>query len=157
MRLCEYLKNVGISSKRIDAFLNSCSTRVVQSNDWSTHQQCLVHHLTNLLGVNAGKTTTEDGKVLTKDVHRSAIYLPLSHHHAVSRILFLLHPEIRAGVLGKGVVFNKTSCIHQDFDSFTRCQFPLQNNPFWNEIIIHFKITRHFAHHIVTEVTWSVC
>jgi len=49
-RKMENLENVGISGQWSHAFLNPCAARVIHSDEWSTNQHSLVHHLRTVTG-----------------------------------------------------------------------------------------------------------
>ena len=64
----EYL---GISGQRTYPFLNSCTARVVQSDDGCSHLHSHVHHFTNFLSVRFRKSSTKYGEILCKDINQA--------------------------------------------------------------------------------------
>ena len=94
-----------LTSERFDALLDSSSTGIVEPDNGSADEDGLIHDLADLLGVGGGETAAEDGEVLTEDESASSVDETVTRDHAVSVVFLLLHPEIRASMLGEHVIF----------------------------------------------------
>ena len=62
-------KYLGISGQRTYPLLNSCTARVVQSDDGCSHLHSHIHHFTNFLSVRFRKSSTKYGEILCKDIN----------------------------------------------------------------------------------------
>ena len=67
------LEDLSIASEGVDAFLDTCATRVVDADDGCAHLHTHVHYLADLLCHGLGERATIHGEVLCEDVHQSAI------------------------------------------------------------------------------------
>src|SRR6266852_5462482 len=61
-------KNIGVTGKRRDAFLDARAARIVQADDGSAGAHGLIHYFANFQGVGFGERAAEDGEVLGEDV-----------------------------------------------------------------------------------------
>ena len=73
----------------------------------------LVHDFANFFGVSERKTASQNREILR--VHKAwpPVDLALSGHHAIARIVLLLHPEVGAPVVLQLVVLAKGTFINQ--------------------------------------------
>ena len=114
------LKNLGIACKSVHGFLNTGTTRVVDTDNRSTHLHTHVHHLANLLGHRLGKRTAIHSEVLGKYVYQTTVHRTGTGYNTVTKILLLLHAEIVATVKLEHVELFKTAFVQKHVDSFTR-------------------------------------
>ena len=104
----EYL---GISGQRTYPFLNSCTARVVQSDDGCSHLHSHVHHFTNFLSVRFRKSSTKYGEILCKDINQALANHTVSRHYPVSGKFLLFHTEIGTPMGYQLIQFDKRTFL----------------------------------------------
>lgn len=143
-----HLENLSVSSKRLDSFLDSCASRVIDADDGGFGEHRLVHHFANLFGMCFRQTPSKHRKVLTKDKDGTAVDLSVARHDTISGDLYGLsvrirrglesvkkearreshllspHSKVVASVLYKSVILSERVMIEQLEDPFTSRQFP---------------------------------
>ena len=77
------VKNISVSTQTHYPLLNSCPTTVVQPHYRSSILQCEVHDLTNLFRMCFRQRPSQNGKILTENIHQPSINFPISRHHSV--------------------------------------------------------------------------
>ena len=92
------MEDMGKACKAFHPLLDSCSTRVVQRNHWSTVLEGQVLYFGDFLGISCGKRTTHHRKVECIDKNQPAINLPVTRYHSVSIHLLLFHSKIGASM-----------------------------------------------------------
>src|SRR5690606_22559316 len=83
------IKNIGVSSQGFDAFLNSCSTTVVEANDRGAVLHRQIHDLANFLRMGLGKASPKNGEILGIDIDQPPRNGPVASHHPIPEIRFL--------------------------------------------------------------------
>src|SRR5262249_1509381 len=78
----------------------------------------------DLLRVTFGQRATENGEVLGKHKHRTAIDRAPAGDHAVTRDLGLFHAELVGSVLDKHVELLERALVHQQLNAFSRRELP---------------------------------
>jgi len=77
-------EDVGVTTKRHDAFLDPRAARIVQPDDRRTDVHRQIHDLADLLGVRLGQRTTEDREVLAEHEDQPTVDFPVSGHDAIA-------------------------------------------------------------------------
>src|SRR4051812_4923011 len=68
------VKDVGITTERHNAFLDTCSTGVVETDNRSSVFHCEVHDLHNLLCVCFRQRSAKNGEVLGENINQTTCY-----------------------------------------------------------------------------------
>ena len=97
----------GISCQRTDTFLNTRTSRIIQSDDRCPHLHRHIHHLADFLGMCFWKSSSEHGKILCKDINQALADHAITGDNSVSCKLLLLHTEIGTTVSNQLVQFDK--------------------------------------------------
>lgn len=105
------LENVSITSKWLDTLLNTSTTRVVETNKWSTNKRSFVHNLANLLCICCRETTTEYCKVLWESKYDFTINLALTSNDTITIKLLFIHIKIGASMRFQLVILNESANI----------------------------------------------
>ena len=113
------LEDFRVSGQSVNAFLNTCATRVVDADAGCTHHHGLVHDLADLLRHGLGERAAEDGEVLRKDVHQASVDRTATGHYAVAKDLLLVLSEVRAAVLYEHVHLFEAAFVEQHIDALT--------------------------------------
>ena len=113
------LENLSISRERARSFLNTCSTRVVQTNNRRTEFHSLVHDVANLERHRLTQRTTYHGSILCKDEHQTAVNCTRANGYAIAQEDFFLHAEIMATVREEHVHFLKRAFVQQHVNTLT--------------------------------------
>ena len=114
------LEHLGITAKSSNAFLNTCTTRIVQTDHGSTDLHGLVHHLANFLCMRLGQRAPQNREILTEHEHQTAVDHAVASDHAVAGDLVAFHTEVSATVLNKHVPLFESAFVEQNFDALTR-------------------------------------
>ncbi len=117
-------ENFGVAGQRGDTLLNTGTAGIVQSDDRSTGNHGLVHHLADFLRQRFRQGAAEYREILCEHEYQTSVDGTLSGYHAVAQEFGLLHAEIGAPVRHEHVEFFKTAVIQQHFDTLTGCLFP---------------------------------
>ena len=104
----EYL---GISGQRTYSFLNSCASRVIQSDDRRSHLHSHVHHLANLLCMRFRKSSSKHGEILCEYINQALANHTISRHNAVSGKFLLFHTEIGTPMSYQLIQFDKRTFL----------------------------------------------
>ena len=112
------LENLSITRQRIDTFLNTCATRVIDTDTRSTHLHGHIHHLTNLERHGFRKRTCRYGKILCKHIHQSSFNSSVTCYHTVARIMLLIHAEVGTTMLNEHIQFFKATLVKQHCNAF---------------------------------------
>ena len=115
-------KNIRVTSKRSDAFLDAGAAGIVQANYWSAGAHGKVHDFANLLRVGFGERAAEHSKVLCEDVNQAAVDSSKAGNEAVSCGPLLLHTKIHAAVADEFVELFKRALVEQQMDALARGQ-----------------------------------
>ena len=92
---CVPTEDFTVAGKGVDAFLDSGSTGVVYTNDWSTDLHGVIHHLGNLLRRDLRQRTTKYGEVLSVGEYLATVYKAVSGYDSVAFELLLVESEVR--------------------------------------------------------------
>ena len=60
--------------------------------------------------MGGGETPAKNGEVLTEDEGAASVDKAVAGDHAVAVVLFLIHPEVRAPMLGEHIILDETIC-----------------------------------------------
>ena len=112
------LEDVGKSCQTVDAFLYTCATGVVESDDGGAHLEGEILHLADFLGHGFGEATAVDGEVLCIDIGEAAVDGGASADDAVAEELLLLHAEVVAAVELEHVHFLERAFVDEECDAF---------------------------------------
>jgi hypothetical protein len=104
----------------VDAFLDACTTRVIHADDRCTDFEGKLHHLADLRGAGVAERSAEHGEVLREHERLATVDLPVAGHHAVARILLLLHVEVVAAMGDEPIELDERPLIEQCIDAFAR-------------------------------------
>src|SRR5713226_3450339 len=105
------------------AFLDACSTRVIQANHGCAVFHGEVHNLTNLFSMSLGKRTAEDREILREDVDQATSDLCVACHNTIARNPLILQSKVCGAMCHKHVQFVKRALIEQQVKPFACCQF----------------------------------
>ena len=92
------LENVGKTSQSVDAFLDTSTTRVIQSDAGCAHLHSEILHFADLLSHGLGERTAIDCEILRIEIHQTAVDGGTTTHHAVTVEVFLFHAEVVAAM-----------------------------------------------------------
>jgi len=87
-------KYIGITAQRSNAFLNSRSSRVVQTNNWRTNFYGLIHNFTNFFGMRFRERSAKNRKILCKYINQSSVNCTISSNNTITKIEFFFHAKI---------------------------------------------------------------
>ena len=104
----EYL---GISGQRTYSFLNSCTSRVIQSDDGCSHLHGHVHHFTNFLSMRFRKSSSKYGEILCEYINQALANHTISRHNPVSGKFLLFHTEIGTPMGYQLIQFDKRTFL----------------------------------------------
>ena len=107
----------------LHTFLNTCPTRVIQSDDGRSVLQCQVLHLRNLLGIGSRKRATQHSKVKGIDKHDASVYLTIARNDAITFDALILHTEVIATVHHVLIHLHERATVKQRFYSFSCSEF----------------------------------
>ncbi len=107
------VENVGVATKRTNAFLDAGAAAIVEADEGCTGLDGHVHHLADLLGVGLREGTAEDGEVLGKDIHQAATDGAVAGHYAISVEELVLHAEVGGSVGNQRANFFKATGVKQ--------------------------------------------
>ena len=112
------LENLAIAGQCVDTFLQTGTTRVVQTDYGSTHLHGDVHNLANLAGQHLTQRTCCYGEILCENINQTAANGSATSYHTIAQIVLLVHTEVCTTVLNEHVHFFETSVIEQHGDAF---------------------------------------
>ncbi len=98
-------EDLAVAGERIVAFLDARAAGIVEADDRAADLQRVVHHVADLLGVNAAQRAAADGEVLAEGGHQAAVHEAGAGHDAVARDGFAFHAEVVAIVVGVHAAF----------------------------------------------------
>ena len=107
------LEDFRVTGQSVDALLNASATRVIQTDDGSTHLHGVVHHLANLLSHRLAERAGIDCEVLSEDIDQATVYRTVTSHYAVAHVLLLLHAEVVAAMCYEHVHFLEAAFVEQ--------------------------------------------
>ena len=113
------LEDVAETSQSVDAFLNACTTRIVQADAGCAHLHGLVHHLANLLGHRFRQRTAVDREVLSEYVHQASVDSAATGHNAITQEVLLLHAEVVAAMEFEHIHFFERAFVQQEVYALT--------------------------------------
>ncbi len=119
------LKDIGIAAQRGNAFLDSCSARVVNADHRGSNLHRMIHDLADLLGVGLRQRAAEHGEVLAEDEYHASIDRAVAGYDAVAGDALSFHPKVAAAMFYEHVPFFKRAWIEQQFDALARREFAL--------------------------------
>ena len=114
------LKDFTIPSKAINALLNTCAARIVQTNHRCAIFDGHIHNFANLLRMCRGYGTAQNRKVLREHINHTTIDGAPSRHDTIASRTLIFHAKIGAAVCNKHVKLFKAAFIQQKFDTLTR-------------------------------------
>ena len=113
-------KDFTISRKAINTLLNTCSTRIVQTNYGCAVFDSHVHNFANLLRMCRRYRTAQNSEVLREHIDHATIDGAPSRHDTIASRALIFHAKIGAAVCNKHVKLFKAAFIQQKFDPLTR-------------------------------------
>ena len=113
------LEDVAETSQGVDAFLDSCTAGVIETNAGGAHLHALIHDLANLFRHGLRERTAVDGEILSKDIDETSVDGTATGYHAIAQILFLLHAEIVAAMKFEHIHLFKGAFVEEEVDAFT--------------------------------------
>ena len=114
------LKDFAISRKAVNALLNTCATRIVQTDHRCAIFDGHVHNFANLLRMCRRYRTAQNSKVLREHINHATIDGAPSRHDTIASRALIFHTKIGAAVCNKHVKLFKAAFIQQKFDTLTR-------------------------------------
>ena len=112
-------ENIGIPSKRNDAFLNAGASGIVEADDGGSGFEREVHDLDDLFRIRLREGAAEDGEVLREDVGGPAVNKAVAGDEAVAVDHLFGHAEIAAAVADQFVELLKSPFVEQESDTFS--------------------------------------
>jgi hypothetical protein len=119
------LENFSITCKRFHSFLNTCTTRIIKTDNWCPNKDSFIHYLTNFLRKSFRETSTKNCKILRESKNNFAINCTLSSYNTISIELLFFHSKICTAMSYKLIIFHKWTFIKQKFNSFSCSKFIL--------------------------------
>ena len=107
------LENLGVTCKCVDAFLDSCTSGVVQTDAGSPHFHCQIHHLANLESHGLGKRSAEDREILGENVDKASVDRAEAGDNAVAEDMLFFLSEVCAAMSDKHVKFFKAALVEE--------------------------------------------
>ena len=107
------VEDLGVATETHHTLLDTCATRVVDTDAGYTHAQGEIHHLADLLGKHFTQAPTKDRKILREEADRSPINRPMTGNHPITQRPAPLHPKNRGAMNRKRVKFHKRTWIEQ--------------------------------------------
>src|SRR5215203_2344312 len=87
-------ENIRVASKAHDAFLNACSTRIIQTDNRCSDLHREIHDLANFFRVSLGKGSAEYSKVLCKNKYVTTVNQTVSGDNTIARVNLLFQSKI---------------------------------------------------------------
>ena len=112
------LEDFGVSGECVHAFLDTCSTGVVQTDDRGAHFHGLVHDFTDFQGQRLRKGASEYSEVLCEDIYQTTVNGAVSGNNTIAEEGGLVHAEIRAAVCHEHVKFFETAFVQEHGNPF---------------------------------------
>ena len=111
------LENLCITSQGASTFLDTRTTRVVQTDDRGTQFHGLVHHVANLQCHSLAQRSADDGSVLCEDEYQTTINSTRTYCHTIAKEDFFLHAEVVATVGKEHVYFLKRTLVEEHINT----------------------------------------
>ena len=112
-------KNLCVTCERASTFLNTCATRVIQTDDRCAEFHSLVHDVANLKRHRLAQRTADDGSVLREHEHQTAVDSTGTDCHTIAEEHFLLHAEVMATMGKEHVHFLEGTFVEQHVNTLT--------------------------------------
>ena len=116
------LEHIGVPGQRIDAFLDACPARVIETDQRRTDFHGVIHQLADFLRVGFGKRAAEYGEILRKNEDQPPVDGAVAGYHPVAGDDLTFHPEISAAVLLEHIPLFKGTAIDEQFNPLARRQ-----------------------------------
>ena len=107
------LEDLGIAGQRTCSLLNTCSTRVVQTDDRRSEFHGLIHHIANLECHRLAQRTSDNCSILCKDEYQTTVNRTRSYCYTVTQEHFLLHAEVVTAVGKEHIHLFKRTFVEQ--------------------------------------------
>ncbi len=116
-------ENIGVTSKRGDAFLDARAAGIVEADDRSTGAHGQIHDLADFQRVGFGKRSAEHGEVLRENINQPAIDAAKAGNEAVAGGTLLLHAEVDAAVPDKFVKLLEAAFVQKKMNALASSEF----------------------------------
>ncbi len=115
------LENLGITCQGVYTFLDTCTPRVVKTDDRRAHLHGHIHDFAYLECHGFGKRAAEFGEILGEHINQTAVDCAVAGYNAVAKVGFLFHAEVVATVGHEHIDFLKRPFVEQLGDTLTGC------------------------------------
>ncbi len=112
------LENLSVACQGVDAFLNTCATRVVEADHRGSHLHGHIHDLAYFLCHGLAQRAAEHGEILCEDIDETSVDCSVTGHDAIAEIAFLFLSEVVAAVAHEHVNFLKRSLVEKLGNAF---------------------------------------
>ena len=108
---CILIENISITGKALDPFLDTCTARIIQSDNRGTVLQCKLLYFHNLFSIGSWQWAAIYRKVISVNKHLATVYLSITGHDTISRNFVLIHTVVRTTVNHQLIQFNESTLI----------------------------------------------
>src|SRR6266545_3736586 len=116
-------KDISVATQTDHAFLNTGAAGIIQTNDGYAYLHRQVENFANFFGMSFGKGTAEDGEVLSKHNHATAIDETITGDDAIAGKELLFKTEVLRAMDNELVKLFKAVLIKQKLHPFAGCHF----------------------------------
>ena len=124
-RLNVAMENAAVTGERHNAFLNTSTCAVVQTDERRTNRKREIHHLVDLLGEDFAKSTTKHGEVLREHEDLATIDGSPTRHNTVG-VRALFDATFMGTVTSEHVEFVERTLVEEVVNALSGKHFALQ-------------------------------
>src|SRR5215213_6433911 len=111
-------KNIRVTTKTNDTFLNARAAGIIQTDNRSTDLHREVHHLANFFCVRLGKGTAKDSEILREHKHVTAVDETVTGDDTVAGVDLLVESDVSRAMDHQLVKLFEGTFIQQELDAF---------------------------------------
>ena len=119
------LENLCVTCQSVHTLLDTCTTRVVQTDNGSTIAHSHIHNFANLLCHSERQRTCRYGEVLCENIDKATAYGTVTGNNTISQGVALLHTEVHAAVGYEHIELLKATLIQEHSEPLTSGVFTL--------------------------------